>query len=497
MDYRQMQYSIGDCIRYWAERLADEPAIVDEAGEISWRDLDRSTNRLARAYRDAGVGEGDFVTIMLPNGREFYQASIAAWKVGAIPQPISARMPPAERSAIIDIVSPRLIVGSEGEQTSVPQLPAGFLPDPALSDEAMDYPVPPYWKAVASGGSTGRPKVIVSRQPGIFDPLVPEFRMPVQGRQLVAGPLYHNASFMCSSRGLFCGNRLIVMERFDAERALDLIDRHRIDWTIMVPTMMHRIARLPAEVRDRHDMSSLRTVVHTAAPCPPWLKAEWIEWLGADVVQEAYGGTEGCGTTWISGEEWLARPGSVGRAVEGCAIKVVDDAGQPVPAGVIGEVYMRPDSGPGSTYFYLGGESRRSDDGWETIGDMGHVDEEGYLFLADRRTDLIISGGANVYPAEVEAAIDAFPGVRSSAVIGLPDDDLGNRVHAIIDAATQIDPEALKRHLAERIVRYKIPRTFEFVADSIRDEAGKVRRSALRAARMDGSDNKAGAANRA
>jgi bile acid-coenzyme A ligase len=224
---------------------------------------------------------------------------------------------------------------------------------------------------------------------------------------------------------------------------------------------------------------------HLAAPCPAWLKQAYIDWLGADVIWELYGGTEGQGSTVITGAEWLLHRGSVGKPVETCEMKIVDEAGNTLPPGEVGEVFMRPKAGPGTTYRYIGAEAKSMAGGWESLGDMGYLDADGYLYLSDRQTDMILSGGANIYPAEVEAAIDAFPGVRSSAVIGLPHEDLGNSIHAIVDVPDgSVTTAALLTHLAERLVRYKVPRTVEFVTEPLRDDAGKVRRKALRAERV-------------
>ena len=478
--------SIGRCLAYWADATPDAPALTDDGQTLTFAALDRAANRLARAYSAMGVGEGNYVTIALPNGNAFFIAAFAAWKLGAIPHPISYRMPSAERLAMLELVRPRLVMGSDdpNELPGAAYLPMGFEPDPTLSDAPLDDHVSPHWKAIGSGGSTGRPKVIVAKPPGLFDPEIPYRGTRVSGVQLVPGPLYHNAPFLFAARGLFSGQHVVTMPKFDAERALTLIECHAVNYIMMVPTMMQRITRLPDEVRRRYDVSRLETIIHCAAPCPPWLKRVWIDWLGADVVHELYGGTEGCGATWITGSEWLERPGSVGRAMTGYKIRVKNEQGSDAAPGEVGDVYMMPEAGPATSYFYLGATSQRDEDGWEWIGDMGHLDADGYLFLADRRTDLIISGGANIYPAEVEAAIDSFEGVRTSAVIGLPDDDLGAVVHAIVEAAGEIDREALIAHLAERLVRYKVPRSIEFVAGPIRDEAGKVRRAVLRAERL-------------
>jgi len=200
---------------------------------------------------------------------------------------------------------------------------------------------------------------------------------------------------------------------------------------------------------------------------------------------ELYGGTEAQGFTTISGTEWLSHRGSVGKPQDGFQMKVVDDEGNILPNGEIGEIFLLPDAGQGATYFYIGAEAKAVEGGWESLGDLGYLDDEGYIYLTDRRSDMILSGGANIYPAEVEAAIDLHPSVRSSAVIGLPDEDMGNLIHAIVDVPDQsLEVEALLAHLSQQLVRYKIPRTFEFVTEPLRDDAGKVRRQALRAQRL-------------
>jgi bile acid-coenzyme A ligase len=476
--------SIGRMLGWLAEQDPNRPAITHEGRTVSRLEFERATNRLARAYERLGVGQDDLVTIALANGLAFYEAAAATWKLGATPQPVSAKLPRAERDAIVDLAHPKLVVGvdtgTHGERATVPP---GFAPEPSLSDKPLPDRTATYWKAPTSGGSTGRPKIIVSEEPGAFDPEEEAISVRPNGVMLVPGPLYHNGPFTSSMRGLFCGNHLVVMSRFDELQTLKLIEQHRVDWVMLVPTMMHRIWRLGAEVRDRFDLSSLRMVLHLAAPCPPWLKEAWIDWLGPDRIHELYAGTEAQGITWITGDEWLAHRGSVGRPMEGFRFRILDEDGNELPPGEIGEIYMIPDEGAGTTYHYLGAEPR-SRDGWESVGDLGWLDEEGYLYLADRRTDLILSGGANIYPAEVEAALDAHASVRSSAVIGLPDDDLGQRVHAIVEAEGELGDQDLLAHLVERLSRYKIPRSFEYVAEPLRDEAGKVRRAALRADRI-------------
>jgi len=246
---------------------------------------------------------------------------------------------------------------------------------------------------------------------------------------------------------------------------------------------MQRIWRLPEAVRGRFDVSSLRRVMCTGAPSPAWLKRAWIEWLGPERIWEAYGGSERIAGTLISGSEWLAHPGSVGRPSGGRKIRILDEAGRECPAGTVGLVYMMPPQGRGTTYRYIGAEPQATPDGWETLGDLGYFDADGYLYLVERQSDMVVVGGSNVYPAEIEAALDAHPHVRSSAVIGLPDEDLGQRLHAIYEAEQEIAPPELREHLAKHLAGHKIPKTFERVAEPLRDDAGKLRRSALRDAR--------------
>lgn len=439
------------------------------------QELDHLANRMAHALAADGVVTGDRVTIALPNRIEFLATVVACWKLGATPQPVSARLPARELEAIIELAGPRVVVD---EQWRLPE-DAGDAPLPdAVSDP---------WKAMTSGGSTGRPKLILAGGPGLLDPEAnPLLMITRDGTHMMPGPLYHNGPFVWSTTALLAGNHVVLGGKFDAEKTLALIDRHRPDSMYVVPTMMARISKLAQSVRDRYDVSSLKVVWHLAAPCPPWLKETWIEWLGADAIYELYAGTEAQSATIITGREWLEHRGSVGRPLSG-EMKVFGPDGEELPRGVVGEIYMRAAEGA-KTYEYIGAHARTLPGGWESLGDMGSIDADGYVYLTDRQTDMILVGGSNVYPAEVEAALDEHPRVRSSAVVGLPDDDLGSRPHAIVqtDDGTEIDADELRTHLGERLVRYKVPRTFEFVAEPLRDDAGKLRRAALRADRLAG-----------
>ena len=467
--------------RYARAQGGDATCLIYPDGVLSWSELERRSNRMARAFAARGVGEGDFATLALPNGLAFHVACFALWKLGATPHVVSAGLPAAEMRAIAALMAPRLAVGAGGVAIAA-------LEGENQDDAPLPLKVSRHWKAMSSGGSTGRPKIIVDENPAIIDPGEWFLDMPNGGCVLNPGPLYHNAPFISAHYALFRGNRVAGLARFDAREALRAIEAHRVNWTMMVPTMMHRIWRLPEAERAAFDLSSLETVGHVAAPMPVWLKEKWIEWLGPERVSELYGGTEAVGATWISGSEWLARKGSVGRCVRGSRVKILDEAGRERPPGEIGEVYMLPSGGPASTYRYIGAERRADPEGWESLGDMGWLDEDGYLYLADRRGDLILSGGANIYPAEVEAALTAHPGVDTAVAVGLPDEDLGERVHAIVrpapDWADRLGEAALRPFMEERLARYKTPRTYEFVSFSLRDDAGKVRRAQLRADRL-------------
>lgn len=482
------QLSCGRAFSWLAERRPEHVAVVHEGREITRGALDARSNRLARAFAELGVGGGDLVTLALPNGIPFFEATLAVWKLGATPQPIPEKLPLRERRAIVELANPALVVGApQGEYAERPVLAADFEPDAALSDAPLPDVTPRHVRAMTSGGSTGRPKLIVDLTPGVADPERAENGMQIEGTTLVAGPLYHAGPFITAWQCLLSGGTAVVMTRFDAREALALIERHRVDWVLFVPTMMQRIWRLPPEERDRFDLSSLSRVMCTGAPSPAWLKRAWIGWLGPEKIWEAYGGTERIAGTLISGTEWLAHPGSVGKPPPERKIKALRPDGSACAPGEVGELYMLPAAGRGTTYRYLGAEAEATSDGWETVGDLGWFDADGYLYLVDRKSDMILSGGVNVYPAEVEAALDAHPAVRSSAVIGLPDEDLGQRVHALVDATAPVREGELRAHLAEHLARTKIPRSFEFVQEPLRDDAGKVRRSALREARLAGA----------
>jgi len=480
--------SYGLAITRLAEADPDRVAVFCDDERLTRGDLERRANRLARAFLERGVAPGRLVTIGLGNGFEFIVACVATWKCGAIPNPISPRLPAVERDGILELADPALVVGFDDLEHAYTSLPSDFEPPAALDDAPLPDVVSPHERALASGGSTGRPKLILLRNPALHDPETPATVLAPKGCVLVPGPLVHAAPFGSLTLGLLAGEEVVLMRRFDASLCLELIERHRVAQVLFVPTMMHRIWRLPEAERRSRDVSSLRIVFTGSAPCPQWLMRSFIEWLGPDVMHEVYGGSERIGGTLITGREWLEHPGSVGRPMRGAKIRILDpETGKDLPTGEIGEIYMMPTGGQGSTYRYVGANSPATPDGWESVGDMGRLDQDGYLYLADRRSDMILSGGRNIYPAQVEAALDEHPGVASSAVIGLPDEDMGQTVHAIVQTTDAVGDDELRAHLKERVVHYAIPRSFERVDEPLRDEAGKVRRWELRARRVGGT----------
>ncbi|MCC2104161.1 MAG: AMP-binding protein, partial [Hyphomicrobiales bacterium] len=362
-----MYIPMADVPRWYAERNgAETVAIVHGDAELSWSALERNANARARVMMAKGVKPGDFVAVGLPNSNSFYETTFAIWKCGATPCSLSYRLPRGEASAILELLKPSLVVGGEDDWNASNRLPADFSTQ-GFSDEKIDGPIARYWKAMTSGGSTGRPKVIVDHQPACVDPKVPPLVMHEGVRLLNPGPLYHNAPFIITHSSLFEGGLLVGMTKFDAAQALALIERYRLEWVNFVPTMMSRIWALPKEEREKYDVSSLRVVFHMAAPMPMWLKEAWIDWLGAERIYELYGGTERQASTIIPGTEWVKRKGSVGRVEIGSA-KVVDDDGRELPPGEVGEIYLRSAEGPGTTYHYLGAEPKRDTDGWESLG---------------------------------------------------------------------------------------------------------------------------------
>lgn len=467
---------IGTQFAHLAELAPDEPAVTCDGRTLTRGELDASTNRLARAYAELGVRQGDYVTMVLPNSIEWVQAVLATWKLGAIPQPLSARLPDAELAALLELRQPALLVGREDPNGVSPSVPGDFTP--STSDAPLPEAVSPVWKSMASGGSTGRPKLI---EAGGDSRLPAAAGHPLGAQEgdvnLLSVPLSHNTGFTTFAVGLVQGHHLVLMPRFEPHEFLRLVTEHRVTFLATVPTIMQRLLPVYRANPDVYDLSSIRRFWHVASACPPAIKRAWIDLLGPEVIWELYGGTELQALTFINGQQWLEHPGSVGIVVAG-EMKVLDDAGNECPPGVAGEIYMRPSPGSAPTYRYIG-STAKSRDGWDSLGDLGYFDADGFLYLNDRRVDMFTVGGRNVYPAEIESALSAYPNVLSCLVVGVPDDDLGQVPHAIVQA-DGLDEGAVIAFLAERIASYKVPRSVEFSEKPLRDDAGKARRSAVR-----------------
>ncbi|MBU3749189.1 MAG: AMP-binding protein [Mycobacterium sp.] len=483
---RQPAPPIGTQLSRLAEQEPQAPAVTHDGRTLTRAQLDAFTNRLARAYAELGVCRGDYVTVALGNSLEWVQAVVAIWKLGAVPQPLSSRLPDVEYGHLLDLRERALLVGRPDPRGQVPFVRGDFQPD-GFSDDPLPEAVSPSLKSMASGGSTGRPKLIEAGGDGRFQGLVVAQMMGnlPSDTQLVSVPLSHNTGFTSATMALATGQHLVLMSRFDPALFLSLITEYRVNYLATVPTIMQRL--LPVYRADQaglraFDLSSVRRWWHLAAPCPPAVKQAWIDILGPEVVWELYGGTELQALTFISGTEWLDRRGSVGRVVAG-EMKVLDDRGNECPPGVVGEIYLRPRPGSSPTYRYIGSTAKSRPDplgAWDSLGDLGWFDADGYLYLADRRVDMFTVGGRNVSPAEIENALAEHPAVLSCLVVGVPHADLGQVPHALVHTEASLGAADVTSFVAERLAEYKVPRSVEFVDTPLRDDAGKARRTAVR-----------------
>lgn len=480
-------WTFGDALSHYAGRAPDEPVVIflDEAGQthqLTRQQLDARSNQLAHALIERGVGRGDLVPIILPTSIEHVVAMAGILKAGGTPMPVNHKLPDTERDALIALANPkcRIVEHPTADDELAATTDALNTYSHTSPERRVSCPV----KALSSGGSTGRPKLIISEGDMVFPagqhPSAPLLRLTDRDLKYSPGPLYHNGPFNFSLIQLAQGGHIMLNARFRADRALRFIAEQQPTVLNLVPTMMQRMLREPAW--PSLDLSFISHIWHLAAPCPEWAKLGFIEKLGGHKVLELWAATEATGLTIIDGDEWLEHRGSVGRGVA-TEFKILDEARNELPPGEVGEIFTRF-AGQRAAYRYLGADPlEATDDGFESVGDLGWVDTDGYLYLADRRTDLIISGGANIFPAEVEAVISQHPDVRDVAVIGIKDDDLGRRVHAIIEpmpGSKLRDTLALADWCSESLVRYKVPRSFEWVDALPRNEAGKIRRKALR-----------------
>jgi bile acid-coenzyme A ligase len=474
----------GTQIRRIAEADPDGVGIVFAAQDgserqVTWRELDERSTQIAHVFAEHGLSLGDFLAVSLPNSPEHLMACFAGWKVGAAVIPMRWDLPEWERGRVLATMRPALVIDADHPEYLEASLSASTSPLPEVT--------PPRGWGVCSSGSTGVPKVIMMNAEGLFfaelgmNTIVEAYGpLPQPQRVLVPAPLYHTNGFT-ATRNLMNGEAIVLLERFNAERILDLIPKHKITGFIGATPMLLRLSQVPDI--DRRDLSSLDWVQQGASPLPVWLGRRWCELVGPEHLYLSYGASEGHGLVSCRGDEWLAHPGTLGLPYGETEVKILDPEGKELPAGEVGGIYLRTPLGPAASYV---GENVtpliKTDEGFVTVGDLGWLDEEGFLYMADRRVDMIVTGAANVYPAEVESALSEHPQIVDVVVIGLRDPEWGRRVHAIIqpaDVANPPDAADVIEFAKARLAPYKAPKTVEFVASLPRSDAMKLSRGAL------------------
>jgi long-chain acyl-CoA synthetase len=502
---------------FWVQARVqgDKPAVIDPDGSVTtFAELLDASNRVANGLSALALADDDVVAMVLRNSHRVYEVFSAVLQSGAYFTPVNWHLQAAEVAYILSDSGAKVVITEPefaepvrqgAEAAGIPvdrRLVAGPGIDGFTSyDEwkQRQSPEPPAVRRPGhrlyyTSGTTGRPKAVLKPRPsGDADlaaqkgarALFAHSGLATDSAQvhLVTGPTYHPSPLGYGMAAMHFGQTVVLMDKWDAEETLRLTQRYRVTGAHFVPTMFHRMLRLPAEVRGAYDVSSLQTAVHAAAPCPPAEKQAMMDWLGP-IVWEYYSSSE-VGGTQVSPQEWLRRPGTVGRPYPGVDMKILDDSGAELPAGSPGLVYFKVTTpfeykgDPGKTAAARRGE-------YATVGDIGYTDDEGYLFLCDRAAETIISGGVNIYPAEVEAALLTHPAVEDAAVIGVPDPDWGEQVKAVIQIAAGADPgeglaTELIAHCQARVAKFKCPRTVDFAAALPRNLSGKLLRREVRA----------------
>jgi long-chain acyl-CoA synthetase len=498
-------------IAHWAQVDPEKPAIImgGSAETLRYGEFEIHINQGASLLKALGLVAGDRLAMCIDNSTAFFRVACAAQRAGATLIPISTKLTAQEIAYIVQDSGAKAFVASLRLAQTIGAL-SDLSPAPLFlatgghvegyrdwDAEAALQPATPVAEEEAgaeilySSGTTGRPKGIVyrgipGRPGGVVNSIFAFMRSLGVGRNSVylnPAPLYHSAPFAWSIGVLRFGGTAVIMESFDAEQALALVDQHRITVSQWVPTHFVRMLKLPEDVRCRYDVSSLKLAIHAAAPCPVPVKQAMIDWWGP-IIWEYFGCSEQTAITMITAEEWLAHPGSVGRCVLG-QLHVCDDAGEPVPAGAIGTIHSQD----GMDFYYHNDPEKtrqsRNRYGWTTVGDVGYLDDEGYLYLTDRKNFMVITGGVNVYPQEVENLLVTHPAVADAAVFGIPDADLGEKVMALIQPATMEDAtpafaEELRAWLRQNLSGVKIPKRIEFRAELPRLPTGKMAKHLLR-----------------
>lgn len=448
------------------------------------RQLDDRSTQVARVLAGRGVAIGDRVALAIRNSPEFVVGAFATWKLGATVIPMRWDLPDWEYERVRSVAAPKVTL----DKRSL----ALFHEAELERTEPFAFPVSPIAHGICSSGSTGTPKVILRKSPAVWpdgarSTAIQAGHGTIRTEEqvtLVAGPMYHTNGFTGTS-DLLSGYRVVLLERFRAERAVDAIERYDVTGMVAATPLLQRIAQIPG-IRAR-DFSSMQWVLQGASLIPPWVAETWFDLIGADNMLLIYGSTEGHGVVSITGKEYRDHPGSLGKGFAGTQIKILDTDLNEVPPGEIGEIYTRPADGL-LVHEYLGDvpPAPMTDDGFVSVGDLGWVDDDDWLYMADRRVDMIKSGGANVFPAEVEVALSEHPAIADVVVIGLSDPTWGKRVHAIVvptDPAHAPSVDEMIDYAKDRLAPYKVPKTVELVAEIPRSEAGKLSRSALVAER--------------
>ena len=476
--------------------------------------------RIAGGLSRLGVKQGDSVCILMRNDIAFIEAAYAAMRLGAYAVPVNWHFKPDEVAYVLKDSGAHILIGHADmlhplrsaipagitvfSAPTPPEIVANYRIDPdhlATPDFAADLEswleqqpahdgpaLPAPQNMIYTSGTTGHPKGGRRNAPTPEQAVASEaLRALIYGlkpgvRGLLPGPLYHAAPNSFGLRAGRLGGALVLMPRFDPEEFLRLIEDHKIDTIFMVPTMFVRLLKLPQAVRGKYDTSSLRHVIHAAAPCPADVKRAMIQWWGP-VVHEYYGSTESSALTFADSEDALKKPGTVGRILDGVELRFLGDNGDPLPQGEIGEIYSRVEGNPDFTY--QNKPEKRAEierDGFITSGDVGYIDEDGYVFICDRKRDMVISGGVNIYPAEIEAALHAVPGVQDCAVFGIPDDEFGEALMAVVEPqpGVTLDVAAIRAQLKTSLAGYKVPKHVEIQTGLPREDSGKIFKRRLR-----------------
>ena len=504
-----------------AKRSPERVAVIMSSGEtLTYGQLVSESNRVAHVLYESGLRRGDGVVMLLPNSLEFYVIAWAAQRSGLYYTPVNTHLQFDEVRYIVEDSGARALFVHEQMRELAEQL-LGSSPGVelriAVGDDMRGHhryrelvaaapdSAPPEpsegTEMMYSSGTTGYPKAVRRPLPGpegswaqsiTVENSKARYDMGEASVYLSPAPLYHSAPLVFTMANFRLGTTSVVMERFEPEEALRLIERHRVTHLQMVPTMFLRLLKLDPEIRKRYDVSSLQAVITAAAPCPVEAKRQIIDWWGP-IVYEYYAGSEGIGGSFIGPEEWLEHPGSVGRPT--APIHIVDDSGQELPAGEDGVLYF--EGGPEFQYHNdpVKTASVRNEQGWRTLGDVGHLDEDGYLYLTDRATFMIVSGGVNVYPQEAENLLLLHPKVTDAAVFGVPNAEFGEEVKAVVqpavwsEAGPRLERELIE-HCRDNLAHYKCPRSVDFLAELPRDPNGKLYKRRLRDRYWEGHDTR-------